>query len=176
LEFIWNLGFVIWSFKRYDIFFILCHKRKELEMSGDKSLFTKGSVKPAPPPEEISAFLGKETIFEGKMTFEGVFRLEGKFEGEIFESGTLIVGETAVVKGKIGVNSIVVNGSVEGEVYAKGRVEIHSTGKIYGNLSTPILTINEGGILEGHCKMGERVDKGGDLQSLSYPIDHHLST
>ena len=63
--------------------------------------------------EEISAFLGKETVFEGKMTFEGVFRLDGKFEGEIFESGTLIVGETAVVKGKIGVNTLIIKGQVE---------------------------------------------------------------
>jgi cytoskeletal protein CcmA (bactofilin family) len=103
--------------------------------------------------EEISAFLGKETVFEGKMTFEGVFRLDGKFEGEIFESGTLIVGETAVVKGKIGVNTLVINGQVEGEVYAQGRVEIHSTGKLHGSLSAPVITIAEGGIFEGHCKM-----------------------
>ena len=89
-------------------------------MSGGKSLFTKGSPKPSPSSEEISAFLGKETVFEGKMTFEGVFRLDGKFEGEIFESGTLIVGETAVVKGKIGVNTIIINGLVEGEVHAQG--------------------------------------------------------
>jgi cytoskeletal protein CcmA (bactofilin family) len=118
-----------------------------------KSQSSKGDSKLSSPMEEISAFLGKETVFEGKMTFEGVFRLDGKFEGEIFESGTLIVGETAVVKGKIGVNTLVINGQVEGEVYARGRVEIHSTGKLHGNLSTPIITIAEGGIFEGHCKM-----------------------
>ncbi|HMK52966.1 MAG TPA: polymer-forming cytoskeletal protein, partial [Thermodesulfobacteriota bacterium] len=93
-------------------------------MSGAKSLFSKSSPTPPPAPEEISAYLGKETFFEGKMTFEGVFRLDGRFGGEIFDSGTLIVGETASVKGKIGLNTIVVNGVVEGEVYAKTRVEI----------------------------------------------------
>src|SRR4030067_3577794 len=122
-------------------------------MSGGKSFFSKSSSPPPPTSEEISAYLGKQTLFEGKMTFEGVFRLDGKFEGEIFESGTLIVGETAVVKGKVGVNTLIINGHVEGEVYAQGRVEIHSTGKLHGNLSTPIITIAEGGIFEGHCKM-----------------------
>jgi cytoskeletal protein CcmA (bactofilin family) len=58
-----------------------------------KSQSSKGDSKLSSPMEEISAFLGKETVFEGKMTFEGVFRLDGKFEGEIFESGTLIVGK-----------------------------------------------------------------------------------
>jgi len=145
-------------------------------MSAVKSLFSKTSSTPPPAPEEISAYLGKETLFEGKMTFEGVFRLDGKFEGEIFESGTLIVGETAIIKGKIGIDTIIINGLVEGNVYAKARVEIHSTGKVYGNLFTPILTINEGGIFEGHCKMEGMLDKKEkNLDLLSQKVDHPLT-
>lgn len=145
-------------------------------MSSVKSLFSKTSSTPPPAPEEISAYLGKETLFEGKMTFEGVFRLDGKFEGEIFESGTLIVGETAIIKGKIGIDTIIINGLVEGDVYAKARVEIHSTGKVYGNLFTPILTINEGGIFEGHCKMEGMLDKKEkNLDLLSQKVDHPLT-
>ena len=144
-------------------------------MSGAKSLFSKSSPTPPPAPEEISAYLGKETFFEGKMTFEGVFRLDGRFGGEIFDSGTLIVGETASVKGKIGLNTIVVNGVVEGEVYAKTRVEIHSMGKVYGSLSTPTLVINEGGIFEGHCKMEGVLDKKEDkLDLVPQKADHSL--
>jgi cytoskeletal protein CcmA (bactofilin family) len=133
-----------------------------------KSQSSKGDSKLSSPMEEISAFLGKETVFEGKMTFEGVFRLDGKFEGEIFESGTLIVGETAVVKGKIGVNTLVINGQVEGEVCVQGRVEIHSTGKLLGDLSTPLITIAEGGIFEGHCKM-----EGQPLQKENLDLFPH---
>jgi len=128
-------------------------------MSAGKSLFSKSSPPSSPASEEINAYLGKQTLFEGKMTFEGVFRLDGKFEGEIFEGGTLIVGETAVIKGKVGLDIIVINGLVEGDVHAKTRVEIHSTGKVYGTLFTPILTVNEGGILEGHCKMEGTLEK-----------------
>jgi len=145
-------------------------------MSAGKSIFSKNISTPPPASEEISAFLGKETLFEGKMTFEGVFRLDGKFEGEIFDSGTLIVGETAIVKGKIGINTIIINGLVEGDVYAKVRVEIHPTGKVYGKLFTPILTINEGGIFEGHCKMEGVLDKKEDnLDLLSTKTNHSLS-
>ncbi len=146
-------------------------------MPSGKSLFSKGSsIPPSPSKEEISAYLGKETVFEGKMTFEGIFRLDGKFVGEIFESGTLIVGETALIKGKIGLQTIIINGTVEGEIYAKIRVEIHPTGKVYGSLFTPILTINEGGILEGHCKMEGELDKQGEsINLLSQKGDHPLT-
>jgi cytoskeletal protein CcmA (bactofilin family) len=141
-----------------------------------KSQSSKGDSKLSSPMEEISAFLGKETVFEGKMTFEGVFRLDGKFEGEIFESGTLIVGETAVVKGKVGVNTLIINGQVEGEVYAQGRVEIHSTGKLHGNLSTPIITIAEGGIFEGHCKMEGQPDQKENLDLFPHRKDVPISS
>lgn len=145
-------------------------------MSAGKSLFSKGSSAPSPTSEEISAYLGKQTLFEGKMTFEGVFRLDGKFEGEIFDSGTLIVGETAVIKGKVALDTIIINGMVEGDVHAKTRVEIHSTGKVYGTLSTPILTINEGGIFEGHCKMEGSPDRREEtLDLLSEKVDHPLT-
>ncbi len=128
-------------------------------MTTGKALFSKNSPSPSSPSEEISAYLGKETVFQGKMTFEGVFRLDGKVEGEIFDSGTLIVGETANIKGKIGLQTLIINGRVEGDIYAKARVEIHATGKVYGTLSAPILTINEGGIFEGSCKMEGGTDR-----------------
>ncbi len=142
-------------------------------------MFSKNSGSPPSPPtsEDISAYLGKETVFEGKMTFEGVFRLDGKFDGEIFESGTLVVGETAVVKGKVVLNTIVINGLVEGDVCAKARVEIHSTGKVYGTLLTPILVINEGGVFEGNCKMKGSTDKKEDSAGFSSPkTDNLIST
>jgi cytoskeletal protein CcmA (bactofilin family) len=92
-------------------------------------MFTKGNGKLPSPSEEISAFLGKETVFEGKMTFQGVFRLDGKFEGEIFDSGSLVIGETALVKGKIEVKTLVVHGVIE-DVHAGS--EIHPTGRSMG--------------------------------------------
>ncbi len=94
------------------------------------------------------------------MSSEGVSRLEGRFKGEIFDRGILIVGETGIMKGRFEVNIFIIHGVVEGEVYARGRVEIHSTGKLYGNLFTPIMTIHEGGIFEGHCRMGRSSGEG----------------
>lgn len=115
--------------------------------------------------EEMNVFWGKNSAFHGKILSEGLFRLDGKMEGEIFHSGTLMIGETAVIKGKMEVNVLTLNGTVEGEVKARERVEIHSKGKLFGTLFTPVLVIQEGGIFEGHCKMVEKPDQEIDLQS-----------
>jgi len=114
--------------------------------------------------EEINVFWGKDSAFNGKIISEGIFRLDGKMEGEIFHGGTLIIGETAVIKGKVEVDALTLNGVVVGEVTAKERVEIHPRGKLYGTLSTPILVIQDGGIFEGSCKMGGKPNHENELE------------
>ena len=104
---------------------------------------------------ELEAFLGKDTTFEGKMIFEGVARLDGKFHGEIFSGDALIIGETAVINAEVRVSTLIVDGEVSGNVSAASKIEIHSTGKLKGNITAPTLVIREGGFFEGSCKMGK---------------------
>jgi len=64
--------------------------------------------------DEINAFLGEDTEFEGKFSFTGAVRIDGKFSGEIFSNGTLIVGESAVIKAQIQVADMIISGEVRG--------------------------------------------------------------
>jgi cytoskeletal protein CcmA (bactofilin family) len=112
--------------------------------------------KGVPRAEEVNAFLGKGTTFEGKMTFEGMFRLDGNFDGEIFAGDSLIIGETGEVNAQINVNSLIVNGKLTGSVTAGTRVEIYPPGKVFGDIKTPILVISEGAIFEGNCQMEKK--------------------
>ena len=109
--------------------------------------------------DEINAFLGKDTEFEGKFSFTGAVRIDGKLSGEIFSSGTLIVGESAVIKAQIDVADMMISGEVHGDIFAENKIEIKVPGKLFGNIQTPKLVIEEGVIFEGNCKMknlGER--------------------
>ncbi|ODS36796.1 MAG: hypothetical protein A7315_04560 [Candidatus Altiarchaeales archaeon WOR_SM1_79] len=106
---------------------------------------------------DVEAILGENTSFEGKMGFEGMARLDGKFDGEIFSGDILIIGETATVNAEINVSSLLIDGKVSGDVSATGKIEIHSTGKLYGNITTPTLVIEEGGLFDGTCKMEKEV-------------------
>jgi len=119
-----------------------------------------------PRGEEVNAFLGKGTAFEGKMTFEGLFRLDGKFNGEIFSGDSLIIGETGEVHAEITVNTLIVKGKLEGSITAKTRVEIHPPGKILGDIQTPVLVIEEGAIFDGHCRMDKAESKRDEKISV----------
>ena len=107
---------------------------------------------------EVEAFLGKNSSYEGKMGFEGMARLDGKFDGEIFSGDMLIVGETATVNAEINVSTLVIDGKVSGNVSATSKIEIHATGKLYGNITTPTLVIEQGGLFDGTCKMEKEVE------------------
>jgi cytoskeletal protein CcmA (bactofilin family) len=106
--------------------------------------------------DEINAFLGSDTEFEGKLSFSGTVRIDGRFKGEIYTEGTLIVGETAHIESSVYVNHIIVSGEIRGNIVAAKRIEIHAPGKVYGNIESPVVVIDEGVIFEGNCKMSEQ--------------------
>jgi cytoskeletal protein CcmA (bactofilin family) len=103
--------------------------------------------------DQINAFLGKDTEFEGKLSFKGAVRIDGRFTGEIFTDGTLIAGESAVIKSEIHVSHIIISGEIRGNIIADKRIEIHAPGKVYGNIQAPVVVIDEGVIFEGNCRM-----------------------
>src|SRR5690242_12755335 len=105
------------------------------------------------PEGEINTLLGRGSEFEGKLTFEGTVRIDGKLSGEIFSDDVLVVGEGAEISAEIEVGVIIVEGNVNGNIRAKKAVELHAPAKIKGNIETPSLYIDKGVIFEGHCKM-----------------------
>jgi len=111
-------------------------------------------TQPAPLSQgEINTLLGKGSSFEGKLTFEGTVRIDGALTGEVFSDDVLVIGEGAVVKAKIEVGTLIVEGRIEGNVRAAQLVELHAPARVLGNIETPSLFIDKGVIFEGACKM-----------------------
>lgn len=98
-------------------------------------------------------FLGKGTDFDGNITIHTDIRIEGQFKGEILVYGTLIVGEEGMIEANIHATYIVVCGEIHGNIVADHGIEIRVPGKVFGNIQAPCLSIDEGGIFEGNCRM-----------------------
>ena len=114
----------------------------------------------AGPPHfnQAHTILGPESTFDGKLTFQGAVRIDGKFSGEIVTDDILYVGESAEVTASIQVGSLVLNGLVRGNVRAKRSFELHAPGRLYGDIEAPNVVIHSGALFEGHCRM-ESQDK-----------------
>jgi cytoskeletal protein CcmA (bactofilin family) len=96
---------------------------------------------------------------EGKLIFQGILKLAGSFEGDIFTADKLIIMETAQVKADIEGDTIIIAGKVEGNIRATSKIEIRSSGYFKGSILTPILSIEEGGIFEGASNMSVTFDQ-----------------
>ncbi len=105
------------------------------------------------PQGEITTLLGRGSEFEGKLTFEGTVRIDGKLSGEIFSEDVLVIGEGAQVNAEIDVGVIIVEGNVTGNIKAKRAVELHAPARVKGNIETPSLYIDKGVVFEGFSKM-----------------------
>lgn len=116
----------------------------------------------------INAFLGKNTEFEGKLSFTGSVRIDGRFKGEIDSQGTLIVGETALLESDVHISHIIIRGEFRGNILAESRIEIHAPGKVFANIRAPVVVIDEGVVFEGNCRMVEEdLQEGKKLAAVS---------
>ncbi len=102
---------------------------------------------------DVHTLLGRGSEFEGKLTFEGQVRIDGRFSGQISTKDTLVVGEGAKVTAEISAGHVVVNGIVEGNIKATTLVELHPPARVKGSIETVALSIDKGVIFEGTCKM-----------------------
>jgi cytoskeletal protein CcmA (bactofilin family) len=109
---------------------------------------------------DLNALLGRGSEFEGKLTFEGTVRIDGKFNGTIVTNDVLVVGEGAKVAAEIACGTIIVHGEISGNVKARNAVELHHPARMKGNIETPSLMIEKGVAFDGQCKMDVIPEKG----------------
>jgi cytoskeletal protein CcmA (bactofilin family) len=94
----------------------------------------------------------------GELTFKDVVRVSGHIAGTVSSSkGTFIVDVGAKVDARIDVAVAVISGTVNGDIIARERVEIGPVAKIHGNIWTRSITIKDGAIFEGVCRMIEEM-------------------
>ncbi len=108
---------------------------------------------------EINTLLGRGSEFEGKLTFEGTVRIDGKLKGEVFSDDVLVVGEGAMLEAEVDIGEIIIQGTVVGNIRAKRSVEIHAPGRVEGDITTPELQIAKGVIFEGRSFMKNATEK-----------------
>src|SRR5258707_14289317 len=97
---------------------------------------------------EITTLLGRGAAFEGKLTFEGTVRIDGRFKGEVFSDDVLVIGDGAQLEAQIDVGEVIIQGTVVGNITGKRSIETHAPRPAKGDLPTPALQIHKAVILK----------------------------
>lgn len=110
----------------------------------------------------LSCFVGAGTMITGESNFKAMLRIDGHFSGRIkSDVGTLIVSVGGQVdssandqaESSIDVAIALINGNVNCNITASKRVELGRAAKVVGTIQTPILSVEQGAVFEGQCRM-----------------------
>ncbi|MEJ2283568.1 MAG: polymer-forming cytoskeletal protein [Desulfobacterales bacterium] len=110
--------------------------------------------------DRISTFIGADASIDGNIEFKGTIRVDGTVKGKISShSGTVVVGEKAVVNAELFVNVAVIMGELNGTVVARERIEVYPPGRVGGDIKAPMVSIEPGGVFNGSCVMKGQSEK-----------------
>ncbi len=119
-----------------------------------------------------TSILAQGCHFKGQIEIQGIFRVEGHFEGSISTPEQLVVGKTGVVEGEIKVKNAIIGGKVSGNISAENKIELQSGSHVEGDIRTRRLVIDEGVFFEGNCSMGNKsAAKSPTASTTSRPTD-----
>lgn len=125
--------------------------------------------------DENFTFLGKGVDFKGVIDFDGTIRIDGRLEGEVHATGTLIVGEHAVIKGIVSAGTVVTSGKINGTVTATEKIQMLKPGILIGDIRTPSICIEDGAHFHGMCDMGAHnwVEEQSSSDTNIYDLTTH---
>lgn len=97
--------------------------------------------------------IGSNVLLTGVLKDSGDITIHGKVEGELTSERSIIIGETAEIKGPVSGQIVTIAGFVKGSIDAGQKLEILPTGKVYGSISTRELIIRGGALFVGKSTM-----------------------
>jgi len=113
---------------------------------------------------EIESLISPGVVLKGELSSQGSIRVDGSLEGRMFVKGSLLLGEKGTIKGDVQAANMILAGHVEGTVTVAERLDITSTGVMLGDISARIITIEEGGMIQGNTQM-PGAKPGGEPES-----------
>ena len=109
--------------------------------------------------------LAKGVLLRGEIHVEGTVRIDGRLEGDLQTSGTVVIGEDGVVQGTITAGTIISSGKIKATVRATERIQLLKTGLLVGEVHAPAFSMENGAKFQGLSDMGVP-SWGDDAQKL----------
>ena len=104
---------------------------------------------------DVVSVIGPGMEITGDIKCDGTVRIEGKVQGAIRATKSVLVGRGGAVDGDIETQDVVVAGAVTGTVVGASRVELQQTCRIEGDIRSRRIKLDEGGQVEGRFQMGK---------------------
>jgi len=123
---------------------------------------------PAPRPKPAASVLSSDLTIQGNVLTSGDIQIEGIVEGDI-RAHTLVVGESATVKGEVIAEEVIVHGRVTGRLRGM-KVRLSTSARCEGDIIHKTIAIESGAHFEGSVqRQDDPIGKGKDQARASGP-------
>jgi cytoskeletal protein CcmA (bactofilin family) len=102
---------------------------------------------------KVNTILGEDAEFSGNIKAKGILQIDGKLDGQIENSGDVIITEKGAVDADLKAYNATIAGTYRGTLDLNGALEIKTTGKVLGDIKVAGIVIEEGGMFDGNCEM-----------------------
>ena len=103
---------------------------------------------------EHFSIVSAECYFQGTLSVQGSLRVDGHLAGSVDNARQVIIGEGGKITGDVTAQTIVCGGDIEGNVCAD-MLEVLGKASIKGDIRAQKMMVEEGGRIEGMCKIGQ---------------------
>lgn len=117
------------------------------------SMFGKADSAVRAPDDKVKSIIASETFFQGTIRTNGSLIVDGKVEGNIYDSNHVVIGDQGQIQGDIVSETVIVGGKVIGNIQAAKMVQILTKGQVLGDIRTKSLHIEDGAVFDGTCTM-----------------------
>lgn len=97
--------------------------------------------------------IGPTAKVSGDLHHDGPAQVLGGFEGKIYATGQVHIAQSAVCRGTIEAEQVIVDGDVEGDITARQRLQLTATARVVGDLVARTLIVEEGASFVGNCRV-----------------------
>ncbi len=122
------------------------------------------SISGPTPPDRCTNVVASGARWQGTITVDDSVRVDGTFSGEIRAKGTVHVSEGAQVDAKVRAQFVVISGTFKGEMRCDQRVDLLPHSRVSGELTTKVLIVQEGAVLDSKVQMTGLADSDGKQQ------------
>lgn len=87
------------------------------------------------------SLLDSQLAVDGDIDTAGSLRIDGRLNGNIVRSDTVVLGAGASMNGDVHAREVIVGGTLAGNVYASERVELQPTAVVTGDITAQLVLI-----------------------------------
>ncbi len=114
------------------------------------------------------SILARGVRLTGTLETSGVVRVEGEVNGDLrVKGGQVLVAAGGVVEGDVEAALTVVAGEVRGHIVAEELVELKTGGAVHGDITTPRISVEDGGAVNGTLRMSGARQQGNGAKGKS---------